>query len=330
MSDYRMEIVKSIEESIIGTVNQNQLQTISSIVVRILNDYEITERCTDIVKRDTANEKLIKRYCACLLIDGKSEKTIEQYRRALYHLDAELGISFVNMGTYDIRYYLACKTKSVSNRTLENTRSYISSFFQWMTNEEIISKNPLSNIKPIKYTDEVRLPFSDIEIDQLRSACKDASDRALIEILLSTGIRVSELALMDIQDIDFATNTIHIKHAKGNKERIVYMTAIAAKYLKDYIINRKYNNTAVIMSHRGKRMDCGSIRYRLKTIAKKADVENVHPHRFRRTFATNLAKKGMDIQDIQKLLGHSNISTTMVYITLDDEKIKASYIKYVV
>ena len=329
MSDYRYNIVKSVEESLIGIVDTEQLHIISNVVTRVLNDYEVTERCTDLVIRDTNNERLIKRYCACLVIDGKSEKTIYQYRNALQAFDAMMGIDFAKVGAYDIRYYLACKTSVVSNRTLENTRSYLSSFFRWMVEEDIITKNPADKIKPVKYTEEVRLPFSDVELDSMRMACSGERDRAMLEMLVSTGVRLNELASMDIQDINFPALTVHVRHGKGGKERIVYMTSVAAKHLETYLKTRTDTDPALFLSRQHDRISRSGIWRAVKAIGKRAGVEDVHPHRFRRTLATGLAKKGMDIQDIQKILGHSNINTTMVYVASDNDKIHASYNKFI-
>lgn len=329
MSDYRINIVRSVEEQLVSVVDPERLQIISNVLTRVLNDYEVTERCTDLAVRDSTNERLIKRYCACLVIDGKSEKTIYQYRNALENLDAALGMNFTEMGAYDIRYYLACKTGKVSNRTLENTRSYLSSFFKWMTTEEIIQKNPVDSLKPIKYDEEVRLPFSDVELDAMRMACSGKRDRAMLEMLVSTGVRLNELASMDIQDVNFPTLTVHVRHGKGGKERIVYMTSVAAKHLETYLRTRTDTDPALFLSRQHDRISRSGIWRAVKAIGKRAGVEDVHPHRFRRTLATNLAKKGMDIQDIQKILGHSNINTTMVYVASDNDKIHASYNKYI-
>ena len=151
----------------------------------------------------------------------------------------------------------------------------------------------------------------------------------MFELLLSTGIRLNEMSLLDIQDINFNTLAIHIKHGKGSKERLVYTTALAAKHIKDYLLTRSDNNSALFISRQKQRISKSGNWRAIKNIGKKANVEDVHPHRFRRTFATNLAKKGMPIQDIQRLLGHSNINTTTVYVYGDNELIKSSYNKYI-
>ena len=237
---------------------------------------------------------------------------------------------FTEMGAYDIRFYLACeKDHGTSNRTLENTRSYLSAFFNWMAIEDIVQKNPLATVKPIRYVDEVRKPFSETEIDALRSSCESMRERALIEVLLSSGVRVSELSEMRAEDINMVTLEVHVKHGKGGKERITYITPVAAMHLEKYLKERPESDSCLFYNGNHEKLNPGGIRFVLKQIAKRSGVSNVHPHRFRRTFATGLAARGMEIQEIQRLLGHSNISTTMQYVCLDDEKVRASYRKYI-
>jgi site-specific recombinase XerD len=197
-----------------------------------------------------------------------------------------------------------------------------------MVNEEIIPKNPIAQIKPIKCHQEVKKAFSDIEIDALRSACKSLKERALIEFLLSTGARVSEVAEMKVQDVNIETLSVHILHGKGDKERITYTTAVGMKHLLAYIHGRKETGDALFYSKNHEPIRTNGIRFILNNVAKRAGVSNVHPHRFRRTFATNLSKRGMAVQEIQKLMGHANINTTLVYIATDDSMVQASYKKY--
>lgn len=329
MSDYRMRFIQEVEEALTSRYDPEEIALISNIVIKALSEYEITERCTDLVLQDDLNEKLIRRYQACLIVDGKSEKTAYQYTRTARRLSDVIRKPFPEMGTYDIRFFLAIeKDRGLSNSSLENTRANLSAFFQWLTDDEVIPKNPVSKIKPIKCPKEVKEAFSDVELDALRSSCRSIKERALIEILVSTGVRVSELASMEVKDVDLNTLAVHVVHGKGSKERITYMTAVAAKHLLSYLRQRKEDGPALFYNKNHKPLGSDGIRHILNTIAKRAGVTNVHPHRFRRTFATNLARRGMEIQEIQKLLGHTNINTTMVYVQTDDSKVKASYQKF--
>lgn len=330
MPDYRQELINSIERSMVGVLDQDALELVSGRIIRVLNDYEITKRCTDIAVYDDANERIIKRYCACMVIDGKSEKTINAYRRTIVKLVEFLQKSIPDIGVYDIRYYLACeKERGISNRSLENVRANLSAFFQWLTLEEIIPKNPCLNIRPVKYTDEIKKAFTKVEIDQLRSCCRDQRERALIEFLLATGVRVSELSGMNVNDIDLDKMSVHVKHGKGAKERITFINDVAVSHLRKYLLQRKETGEVLFYNKNHDRIKAGGIRMMLKGLEKRSGVTNVHPHRFRRTFATELANRGMKIQEIQKLLGHSTIQTTLTYVAVDDNKIQASYKQFI-
>lgn len=330
MSDFRSMLLQEIEQNLIGDVSQDKLKFIINTITLALANYEITEKCTDIVPVEDENQKLINRYCACLSIGGKSEKTIQQYKRSLKRINQVICKPFTEYDVYDIRYYLALeKQKGISNVSLENTRSYISAFFKWMFRESIVDTNAMDTIPPIKVPREVKEPFSDVEIDMLRSGCSSLKERALIEVLLSTGVRVNELSMMNIDDINFQTMTVHVRHGKGSKERITYISNVAKQHLVAYLSDRDNDAIPLFMNYRHKRLNAGGIRSILKTISKRSGVQNVHPHRFRRTFATGLSARGMDIQEIQRLLGHTSLNTTMKYVKINDSQIQASYKKYI-
>lgn len=329
--DCREELISRIRTNIGNTLNPEAAAAAIEAVIREMADYEIMERETALAIWDDENARILKRYSACLKLDGKSEKTIYQYMRSCQRLAEELGKPYTEMGAYDIRYFLAIqKERGVSNRTAENMRANLSAFFQWMTCEEIIPKNPCMKIKPIKCTEEIRLPFSDTEIDALRGACRNKKDRAIIEVLLATGLRVSELCDLNLCDLEFDRKIVHVMHGKGDKERITYMTGVSAKHLQEYLRERKVLSAPVFLNRSGERITPGGIRLILKEIAKRAKVDDVHPHRFRRTFASGLAARGMDVQDVRKLLGHSNINTTMTYVHTDETAVAMSYQKYAI
>lgn len=329
MSDCREKLLRDIEVILAESLDPGTCGLISEAVMKCFADYEITERCTDLIPVDSPNEKILKRYCACLRLDGKSENTIYQYLRTCTRLGDCIRKPFTEMGTYDVRYFLACeKDRGISGRTVENTRSHLSAFFQWLTNEEIITKNPLAKIKPIKYSDVAKHPFSDTDIDALRGACRNDRERAIIELLLSSGIRVSELTDLNKEDIDFRELSVHVRHGKGDKERLTYTTTVAAKYIESYLAGRKDGAPFLIVNRSNEPLSTSGVRHILKRISKRAGVHNVHPHRFRRTFATGLAARGMDVQDIQVLLGHESIETTIYYVCTSDRKVLTSYRRF--
>lgn len=326
MSDYRTQLINSIEQSLVGVLDPETNETVTRKILCILNDYEVTKRCTEVAIYDDTNDRLLKRYCACLMVEDKAEKTVYGYRRHLQRFMDFIGRPVTEINGYDVRYYLASeKERGLAKTSLENTRSCISSFFEWMTNEEIIAKNPCATLKPIKVQNKEKFPFSTVEIDALRNSCMTRKERMIVEVLLSSGMRVDELSKMDVCDVNLESLSVHIKHGKGSKERITYLSEVAKVHFQMYLAERTDKNTAFVINYRYKRMTSGGVRYLLGELAKRANVSNVHPHRFRRTFATSLAEKGMPIQEIQKLLGHSNISTTLRYIHVNNESIKAHH-----
>ena len=326
----RNRLIQTIENELVGRLEPETFDFVIGKVITALSDFEVIERCTEIIPYDNENDRIVKRYLACLMVDGKSGKTIDQYKRTACKFADFIGKNYREIDVYDIRYYLACeKERGVSDRTLENTRANLSAFFQWLSLEEMIQKNPCMNIKPIKYKDEVKLPFSDVELDAIRSACKSLKERALVEVLITSGVRVSELASMKIGDIDFQSLSVHVRYGKGNKERLTFINNVAKTHLQKYLLARKETITALFCNGKHDPLNAGGVRYILKEIEKRSGVTNVHPHRFRRTFATSLANRGMKVQEIQKLLGHSNISTTMEYVCTDDRKIKNSYEQFI-
>lgn len=330
MSDCRNQFVTSVEVGLVDRFSEDDIRTISDAIVKALDGYDIVKKEVSLIPYNDINEGLLKRYCACLAIGGKSKKTIDQYRRTATHLFRTVKKNYADMTVYDLRLFLALeKERGVSNRTLENTRANLSAFFQWLLLEEVIQKNPCSSIAPIKYVDKIRLPFSNVEIDRLRFACKNEKERALIEVLLSSGVRVSELVNIMLQDVDFNRMSIHVTNGKGGKQRTVYINSLALSHLQKYLFARGDMGNYLFYNKKHEQLNPGGVRYILNEIAKRANVENVHPHRFRRTFATRLADRGMDIQEIRKLLGHSNINTTLEYVYTSDESVHTSYQKYI-
>ena len=201
MRDYRNDIIQTVQFSIMD-LREDIRDKVTAALASVLESYEISERVTALVTNESRNLQLLQTYASSLLIDGKSEKTIKMYIYKLKQFGKT--IDLIKATTYDIRNYLAQrKVSGISNRSMENERSYISAFYQWLANEEYIEKNPCSPIKPIKYVDEIQKPFSPVEIDKIRSSCKGEKERALIEFLLSSGVRVSELVGICVEDIDF-------------------------------------------------------------------------------------------------------------------------------
>lgn len=299
-------------------------------VMAAMKDYDVTERQTELaIRHEDINERILKRYVACLRVSGKSENTVKQYISTCTRLADLIRRPFTEMTATDIWFYLGeLKAKGNQNRSIENQRANLSAFFQWMFVEELISKNPCMKVKPIKIEDKVRLPFTSVQLDKLRSGCKDARQRAMVEVLVSSGVRCAEFCNLKISDVDLRSRTILVRNGKGGKDRKTFMSDLAAAHLEKYLAERKDDRPELFLSNYKKAYTQKGVDRQLKNVAKRAGVDNVHPHRFRRTFATSLYNRGMDIHEVQRLMGHSNINTTLGYIYSDDDQIRAAYHKY--
>ena len=328
MLDYKMQLIGSIERFLISKGIDSSL--ISDEIVLIFNDYTVTKNCTDLVVYEDENSKHLKKYCACLYVDCKSENTIYQYKRILIRFAEFTNKLYTEITPYDIRCFIAYeKSRGIKNTTLENDRAVLSAFFTWLTLEEVIEKNPCDNINKIKCRQEIKQPFSNIDLDALRGACETNRERALIEFLITSGVRINELITMNVDDIDFKNLSVHVRNGKSDKERVVYISDVTSIYLSEYLKERKDNNTALFCNKNHERMRDDGVRYILNKIGKRAGVDNVHPHRFRRTLATTLSARGMSIQEVQRILGHSNLNTTMRYVILNDSAVHSSYNKFI-
>lgn len=260
-------------------------------------------------------------------VEGRSEKTTERYQYILEKFLADTGVSPEAVTASHIRGFLMDeKSRGISDTSLEGTRSIISSFYTWMLKEGIISSNPCSNIGTIKCKKKIFPPFSDSDIKKLKNSCITSRDQALVCFLASTGARISEVCALNRSDIDFKEGECKVL-GKGNKERIVYFDESTATALHNYFKERKDNSPALFAGHGTDRIEPHGVRFMLNALGKRAGVEHVHPHRFRRTLATSLNEDGMQIQDIAFLLGHENITTTTRYITTKQENVKAAYKK---
>lgn len=302
-----------------------QTKNITDMLLFELANYSVAEECTEIVTYDNESEQLIKLYSATLLTQGLARGTVENYARVLERFRTDMNKPLKEVGVYDVRIWLANEQTRVSLRTSDGFRTALLCFYNWMTAEGMITVNPMLNIKPIKFPEEVKFPFSDIEIDQLKSVCKTLRERAEIELLLSSGLRVSELCALNLNDVNFDTNEVHVRKGKGGKGRVTFMSSVCAMHLKKYLESRKDDSACMFYTKFNGRLSVKACQDDLKKLGSRAGVTNVHPHRCRRTFATSLWKKGMDIRSIQVLMGHSNLNTTMEYITGDMEHVSNEY-----
>lgn len=324
--DARVDIVNNIMEGMRELVSGCVANQLEELLLAELNKYEVQERTTDIVVRDGTSEGLLRKFLATKRVEGKSENTLEYYSRTLQIFLLELDRRLYEVTAFDLRYYLAAykEKKKVGNRTLDNMRKVLSSFFGWLADEGFIPKNPCRSLKQIKYDKAIRKPFSKEEMEKLRTACTNPRDLALVHFLYSTGCRVSEVVMTDIQGIDFSSREL-VVYGKGGKERVVYLTEVAVMYLEQYLSQRTDSSKALFVGKRSERIQKNAIESIVRNLGKIAGVENVHPHRFRRTLATNMINNGAPIQIVQAILGHEDIRTTQVYYTVCQENVKRSF-----
>lgn len=311
MADYREELLCSIVNALVlRGYETKQILDIKNILIDKISNYEITERCTDLMVVETQSEQLIKYFVATLLTEGKSKKTAYNYRNLIMRFYHDINKPLIEAQIFDFRWWLSQMMKSVCKRTCNMYRSYLSSFYKFLSREEYIPRNPMEKISTIKFTKTIKKAFDPEDLEKLRNVC-DTRIRAEFELLLSCGARAQELCDMNLDDIDWTKNSIIIHKGKGNKSRLVYFDRTTAYYLKEYLNNRKYSSNALFTTRGNVRLSTQSLRKDLKKIGKLAQVDNVHPHRARFHFATEKYRKGMDLRTLQKLLGHTSIEVTV-------------------
>ncbi|HJD45941.1 MAG TPA: tyrosine-type recombinase/integrase [Candidatus Mediterraneibacter norfolkensis] len=325
--DVRAKIIDRVLESL-PDIDKEIKDKIEHVMLIQLQDYEVQERCTDIIIHDETNLGLVRKFIATKKLEGKSIRTLKRYQPELEKLVAFLNKRMPEVSPYDLRLYLPLykDNHKISNRTLENMRKTISSYFTWLQDEGVIAQNPARAVKQIKYDKIVRKPFTAVEREKLKNACENLRDLALSEFLYASGLRVSEVISLDRSSIDFTTREATVI-GKGGKERRFYLSEVSTEYLRQYLNNRDDNNCALFVSNKAphRRLTKEGIEFIVKRLGKRANVNNVHPHRFRRTLATDLVRKGVPIQDVAQILGHSDLRTTQVYVALDQATVKYRY-----
>ena len=274
-------------------------------------------------------DQYLKLYLNILELEGYSKNTIKVYKNVLSKLFFTLNKNISEITINDIRNYLSdYKQKNgISNKTLSNYQHYISAYFKWLYKEGYLDKNPCENLHPIKVPKRIKDGFTQEEMEQIRSACHSVREAAIIEFLYSSGVRASELINLNKEDINWERNKT-IVLGKGQKEREVYFTPKAAELLKKYLSQRSDTDPALFVSYHSpfQRITIDSLESTLKTIGKRCGL-HIYPHRFRHTCATTLLENEMPVQEVSEILGHSSIDTTMIYCTLNKNKIAKDYAK---
>lgn len=283
-------------------------------------------------KSEYQNEELLKMFETAKNVEGCSARSLKYYMYILNAFFSTTSVNACELTTEHIREYLdkyMLKT-TVSNASVDNIRRVLSSFFSWLEEENHISKSPMKRIHKIKAMKPVKTAFSDENIETLKDISKTKRDKAIIELLISTGMRVGELVNLDIENIDFE-NKECIVLGKGNKERRAYFDSKTKIHLKEYLKQRKDRNEALFVSLQSpfQRLQISGVEIMLRKLGKKVNIDKVHPHRFRRTLATKAIDKGMPVEQVQILLGHTKIDTTMHYALVDQSNVKNSYRRFI-
>ena len=318
-------IIIFILQQMTGCLNNSQM-------IRLQNTLNESLKLAEDPSTERTSAELLEAFLAVKRLEGRSDKTLALYR---YNIGMILGVSEKNacvMTTDDIRKCLAQyqEEHGVNKATLDNVRRNLSSFFRWLEDENYIFKSPLRRIHKIKTTVSVRDTYADEDLEKLRDDCKELRNLAIIDMLNSTGMRVGELVNLDIADVDFEERECVVL-GKGDKERIVYFDARTKLHLRKYLNTRTDRNPALFVSIRNphKRLLAGGVEIMLKKMGEQCDVHHVHPHKFRRTMATTAIDKGMPIEQVQKLLGHEKIDTTLHYAMVKQSNVKSAHRKYI-
>lgn len=324
-------MVAQIVDKVLQGMMGKGMEELKNVLYCVLAKYEIAEKSTELQKVERSWEEEL---CAFLIrkrVEGHSEKTISQYSLHLRRMLQYINKPVKEITEADLFSYIAMykKKRGVSGVYLNNIRLVCSSFFSWLNNKGYIRKNPAAGLDPIKVEKRIKKPLSDTELEMLRRKCTLERDIALIECLYSTGVRVSELVALNRQDIDF-DNMRAVVYGKGAKERETYLTAAACMHLKEYLDSRSDSNDALFVGLKAphERLTVSGVEEVLRKLGKNTGIVKVHPHRFRRTMATNILNKGMPIEEVKEILGHVKLDTTMIYCQISKENVRHHHRKY--
>lgn len=321
-----------MEEKIVIVLNEMaaylsiaQMKKLQEVIVKAFAENEA-------VKENISNEEYLSMFLAAKQIEGCSARTIQYYKVTVEHMIRRIPLEIRKITTDDIREYLAeyQKMNSCGKVTVDNVRRNLSSFFSWLEEEDYILKSPMRRIHKIKTKQSVKEVISDEMIEQLRDHCKCKRDLAMIDLLYSTGIRVGELVGLNRADINFEEREC-VVYGKGDKERRVYFDAKSKLHLQDYLKERVDDNPALFVTLDApyERLKISGVEIRVRELGRKLNMDKIHPHKFRRTMATRAIDKGMPIEQVQKILGHSQIDTTMQYAIVNQNNVKSAHRKYI-
>ena len=326
----KTKIISKIQNQMKEYLNPDQYIKLTNSLLNSLQDVDIIDNNNELCEKD--NFKLLDLFLSAKQVEGRSPKTITYYKSTIEKMLVKIKKQIYNINTDDLRKYLFDhkNEKQSSKTTIDNIRRILSSFFSWLEDEDYILKNPVRRIHKVKTGRTVKEVLTDENLETLRDKCDEIRDLAMLELLISTGIRVGELVRLNISDIDFYEREC-VVFGKGESERIVYFDARTKIHLMQYIQQRTDENPALFVSLNkpNTRLGISGIETRLRELGEKCNIKKVHPHKFRRTMATNAIDKGMPIEQVQKLLGHVQIDTTMQYAMVNQSNVKHAHRKFI-
>ena len=323
----KKEIITEVLQRMLPYLNNQQLDQLKSTVDSVLTKYEIAD--DSIIQ---SSEELVSKFIEAKHIEGCSEKTLNYYRKTITDMLSSIEKEAMHITTEDLRKYLTDyqEKKKISKVTVDNIRRILSSFFSWLEDEDYILKSPVRRIHKVKTTSTVKETYTDEALEQMRDSCAELRDLAMIDMLASTGMRVGELVLLNRNDINFSERECVVL-GKGNKQRIVYFDARTKIHLQNYLESRADTDEALFVTLKSPhtRLTIGGVEVRIRGLGKSLGMDKVHPHKFRRTLATVAIDKGMPIEQLQQLLGHKRIDTTLQYAMVKQSNVKNAHRKYI-
>ena len=323
------KVIKEIEQKMASILNNEQKEKLKEVLLYTFYNIEVTSIKDELVEDTTDYAKM---FIAAKRIEGCSERTLNYYETTIKTMVEKLSKKVNSIETEDLRNYLSeyQAKNNCSKVTIDNVRRILSSFFAWLEDEDYIMKSPVRRIHKVKATQTVKETYTDEELEEMRDACIEIRDLAMVDFLASTGVRVGELVNLDRVDIDMQERSCVVL-GKGGKEREVYFDARTKIHLQNYLNSRTDNNPALFVSllRPYDRLKISGVEIRLRELGKRINIKKIHPHKFRRTMATKAIDKGMPIEQVQVLLGHRKIDTTLQYAMVNQSNVRNSHKRFI-
>lgn len=325
----KQDLIKNVIQGMLPYLNNAQTEKLQDVLQHSFANYAVTDNQN---YENDSKQNFVELFLSAKRIEGCSEKSLKYYKTTIEAMLNGLQKDVKHIVTDDIRGYLTeyQKKKKSSKTTIDNIRRILSSFFSWLEDEDYILKSPVRRIRRVKTGSNIKETYSDEALELMRDNCTELRDLAMIDMLASTGMRVGEMVLLNRNDIDFNEREC-VVFGKGSKERVVYFDARTKIHLQNYLESRTDNNSALFVSLKEphERLKIGGIEVRLREFGKRLGLQKVHPHKFRRTLATMAIDKGMPIEQLQQLLGHRKIDTTLQYAMVKQSNVKIAHRKFI-